>query len=101
LFGSIYRTGNDVRKVSIDGGPSQILLSREVHGPSLSPDGRLLAFFVNDQLDSQVWYLEIYDLTLRSIKRFALPDSTRPYKGISLTPDNRLRWTPDGKGLAY
>jgi eukaryotic-like serine/threonine-protein kinase len=98
----IYRTGNDVRKVSIDGGPSQILLSREVHGPSLSPDGRLLAFFVNDQPDSQVWYLEIYDLTLRSImKRFALPDSTRPYNGMSLTPDNRLRWTPDGRGLAY
>ena len=78
------------------------LLSREVQGPSLSPDGRLLAFFVNDQPDSQVWHLEIYDLTLRSIvKRFALPDSTRPFNGMSLTPDNRLRWTPDGKGLAY
>lgn len=98
----IYRTGIDIRKVSIDGGPSQILLSREVQGPSLSPDGRLLAFFVNDQPDSQVWHLEIYDLTLRSIvKRFALPDSTRPFSGISATPDNRLRWTPDGKGLAY
>jgi eukaryotic-like serine/threonine-protein kinase len=98
----IYRTGNDVRKVSIDGGPSQVLLSREVQGPSLSPDGRLLAFFLNDQPDSQVWHLEIYDLTLRSIvKRFALPDSTRPFNRMSFTPDNRLRWTPDGKGLAY
>jgi Tol biopolymer transport system component len=98
----IYRTGSYARKVSIDGGPPEIVLSREVQGPSLSPDGRLLAFFVNDQPDSQVWHLEIYDLTLRSIvKRFALPDSTRPFHGISLTPDNRLRWTPDGKGLAY
>ncbi len=98
----IYRTGNDIRQVSIDGGPPLILLSREVQGPSLSPDGRLLAFFVNAQPDSQVWQLEIYDLTLRSIvKRFALPDSTHPFNGMNLTPDNRLRWTPDGKGLAY
>ncbi len=98
----IYRTGNDVRKVSIDGGPSVLLLKREVQGPALSPDGRLLAFFVNNQPDSQVWHLEVYDLTLRSIvKRFALPDSTRPFNGRSFTPDNRLRWTPDGKGLAY
>ena len=98
----IYRTGNDIRKVSIDGGPPLMLLSREVQGPSLSPDGRLLAFFVNDQPDSQVWHLEIYDLTLRSIvKQFALPDSTRPFNGMSFTPDNRLRWTPDGKELAY
>lgn len=98
----IYRTGNDLRKVSIDGGPPQILLNREVQGPSLSPDGRLLAFFINDQPDSQVWHVEIYDLTLGSIvKRFALPDSTRPFNGMSFTPDNRLRWTPDGKGLAY
>lgn len=98
----IYRTGNDIRKVSIDGGPPQKLLSREVQGPSLSPDGRLLAFFVNDQPDSQVWHVEIYDLTLGSIvKRFALPDSTRPFNGMSSTPDNRLRWTPDGKALAY
>jgi serine/threonine protein kinase len=98
----IYRTGKSVRKVSIDGGPPQVLLNREVQGPSLSPDGRLLAFFVNDQPDSQAWHVEIYDLTLRSIvKRFALPDSTRPFNGMNLTPDNRLRWTPDGKGFAY
>ncbi|HKR14797.1 MAG TPA: protein kinase [Pyrinomonadaceae bacterium] len=98
----IYRTGKDTRKVSIDGGPPVILLSREVQGPSLSPDGRLLAFFVNDQPDSQVWHLEIYDLTLSTIvKRFALPDATLPFHGMSLTPDNRLRWTPDGTGLAY
>lgn len=98
----IYRTGKDVRKVSIDGGPPQVLLSREVQGPSLSPDGRLLAFFVNEQPDSQVWQVEIYDLTSNSIvKRFGLPDSTRPFNGMTLTPDNRLRWTPDGQGIAY
>jgi eukaryotic-like serine/threonine-protein kinase len=98
----IYRTGNDIRKVPIEGGPPVVLLSREVQGPSLSPDGRLLAFFVNEQPDSQVWQIEIYDLASRlTVKRFALPDSTHPFNGMSLTPDNRLRWTPDGKELAY
>lgn len=98
----IYRTGKSIRKVSIDGGPPEKLLSKEVLGPSLSPDGRLLAFYMNDHPDSQVWHVEIYDLTSGSIvKRFALPESTRPFNGMTLTPDNRLRWTPDGKGIAY
>ena len=98
----IYRTGKDVRKVSIDGGSQQVLLDREVQGPSLSPDGQLLAFFVNEQPNSHVWQVEIYNLMSRSVvKRFRLPDSTRPFNGMTLTPDNRLRWTPDGKGIAY
>jgi serine/threonine protein kinase len=98
----VYRTGRDIRKVSIDGGPPVVLLSREVQGPSLSPDSKLLAFFVNDHPDSQVWHLEVYDLTSHSIvQRFALPDSTSPFNGMVSTPDNRLRWTPDGKALSY
>jgi serine/threonine protein kinase len=99
----IYRTGRDIRKISINGGPPLKLFSREVQGPSLSPDGGRLAFFVNDHPDSQVWHIEIYDLNSDSIvKRFAVPDSTSPFNnGMVLTPDNRLRWTPDGKGLAY
>jgi Tol biopolymer transport system component len=98
----IYRTGKTIRKVSIDGGPPQVLLSREVQAPAVSPDGGLLAFFVNDQPDSQEWHIEIYDLSSGAIvKRFAVPDSTSPFNGMTLTPDNRLRWTPDGKGLAY
>lgn len=98
----VYRTGKDVRKVSIDGGPPIVLFKREVQGPAISPDGGLLAFFVNDQPDSQEWHIEIYDLKSGSIaKRFAVPDSTSPFNGMIHTPDNRLRWTPDGKGLAY
>lgn len=98
----IYRTGNDIRKVSMNGGPPLMLFRREVQGPAISPDGGLLAFFVNDHPDSQQWHIEIYDLRLSStVKRFAVPDSTSPFNGMILTPDNRLRWTPDGKGLAY
>lgn len=98
----IYRTGKEVRKVPLDGGPPVALFRREVQGPAVSPDGRLLAFFVNDQPDSQEWHIEIYDFESNSVvKRFAVPETTTPFNGMLHTPDNRLRWTPDGKGLAY
>jgi serine/threonine protein kinase/Tol biopolymer transport system component len=98
----IYRTGNSISKVAIDGGNSIKLLDKSALCPALSPDGRLLAFFTNDQTDSQVWHIEVYDLsTLSPVKRFELPKSTTPFNNLRLTPDNRLRWMPDAQGLTY
>jgi serine/threonine protein kinase len=98
----IYRTGNSIRKVSIGGGSTTKLFDKSVLCPILSPDGRLLAFFTNDQPDSQTWHVEVYDLgSLTIVKRFELPEATTPFNGLRLTPDNRLRWTPDGLGLTY
>jgi serine/threonine protein kinase/Tol biopolymer transport system component len=98
----IYRTGNSIKKVSIDGGAAIKLFDKSALCPVLSPDGRLLAFFTNDQAESQTWHIEVYDLSsLAVVKRFELPESTTPFNGLRLTPDNRLRWTTDGSGLAY
>jgi serine/threonine protein kinase len=98
----IYRTGNSIKKVSIDGGDAIKLFDRSALCPVLSPDGRLLAFFTNDQPESQTWHLEVYDLSYQAVvRRFELPESTTPFNGVRLTPDNRLRWTTDGSGLAY
>lgn len=98
----IYRTGNSLRKVSIDGGDAIKLLEKSALCPVLSPDGRLLAFFANDHPESQTWHIEVYDLSaLAVVKRFELPESTTPFNGLRLTPDNRLRWTPNDSGLAY
>ncbi|HEV2860549.1 MAG TPA: protein kinase [Pyrinomonadaceae bacterium] len=98
----IYRTGNGIRKVSIEGGPPTVLFDKSALCPALSPDGRLLAFFTNDQPASQTWHVEVYDLAASAVvKRFELPAATTPFNGLRLTPDNRLRWTPDGSGLAY
>jgi serine/threonine protein kinase/Tol biopolymer transport system component len=98
----IYRTGNSIKKVSIEGGDAITLFDKSVLCPTLSADGRLLAFFTNDQPDSQRWHIEVYDLdSLTPVRRFELPASTTPFNGLRLTPDNRLRWTPDGSGLAY
>lgn len=98
----IYRTFNTVRRVSIDGGKPVKILDKSALSLAISPDGKMLAFFANDNPASQAWHLEVYDLNSNSlIKTFALPDSTSPFNSGTLTPDNRLRWTPDGKELAY
>jgi eukaryotic-like serine/threonine-protein kinase len=98
----IYRTGNSIKKVSIDGGAAIKLFDKSALCPVLSPDGHLLAFFTNDQAESQTWHIEVYDLSsLAVVRRFELPESTTPFNGLRLTPDNRLRWTTDGLGLAY
>jgi Tol biopolymer transport system component len=90
----VYRTGNDVRKISIDGGEAVRLFERSALYPALSPDGRLLAYFTNDKPDSKRWVIEIYDLVASArLKRFELPDATNPF--------NSLRWTPDGRALAF
>lgn len=98
----IYRTGNSIRKVSINGGNTIELLDKSALCPTVSPDGRLLAFFTNDQPGGQTWHIEVYDLSALSVfRRFELPEATTPFNGLRLTPDNRLRWTPDGSGLSY
>ncbi len=98
----IYRTGNAVKKVSIDGENSVQLFDKTALGIALSPSGEQLAFFTNDRPDSQIWHLEIYDLaTLTEVKRFALPERTTPFNNVRLARDNRLQWVPDGSGIAY
>jgi Tol biopolymer transport system component len=90
----IYRTENSIAKVSIDGGNSLKLLDKSALYPTISPDGRLLAFFTNERADSQRWQLEIIELaSLAPVSRFLLPEAVVPFNG--------LRWTPDGTGLIY
>jgi serine/threonine protein kinase/Tol biopolymer transport system component len=98
----IYRTGSSISKVSIDGGDAIKLIDKSALCPALSADGRLLAFFTSDQPDSHTWHVEVYDLgSLTAVRRFELPAATTPFNGLRPTPDNRLRWTSDGSGLAY
>ena len=98
----IYRTGNSIKKVSINGGDTIKLFEKSALCPVVSPDGQMLAFFTNDQPDSQTWHVEVSDLaSLNIVKRYELPEATTPFNGLRLTPDNRLRWAPDGSGLTY
>jgi serine/threonine protein kinase/Tol biopolymer transport system component len=98
----VYRTGNAIMKVSMDGGEPIRLITKSALCPAVSPDGRSLSFFTNDRPDSQEWHIEVYDLdSIALIKRFELPSNTTPFNNLRLTPDNRLRWTPDSQNLSY
>jgi serine/threonine protein kinase/Tol biopolymer transport system component len=88
----IYRTVKNVARVAIDGGPPEILLDHQGFAPALSPDGRYLAAFVQNVPGT--WELEIIDIGSRQrVSHFTVPATTKPFKG--------LRWSADGKGLAY
>lgn len=93
----IYRGGGSISKVSIDGGAPVKLLNfsgRSMLFPALSPDGTMVAFFINDGHNGQRWHLEVYNLnTLKQVKAFNLPETARPFNGV--------RWTRDNKGLTY
>jgi serine/threonine protein kinase len=90
----IYRTRNNIQKVSIDGGTPHLLLNKPALYPVISPDGEFLAFFTNDKPDSPVWYLDIYELnSLAIVNRIQLSEVVKPFSGLS--------WTLDGKSLIY
>jgi Tol biopolymer transport system component len=90
----IYRTGNALYKVSIEGGRPAKLLDKSALCPTISPDGRLLAYFAGERPDSRTWLLEVLDLqTLKVVKRLPLPHTANPFNG--------LRWTADGNALTY
>ncbi|HEX8556533.1 MAG TPA: protein kinase [Pyrinomonadaceae bacterium] len=90
----IYRTGNALYKVSIEGGRPDKLLDKSTLCPTISPDGRLLAYFTNERPDSRGWLLEVLDLqTLSVVNSLPLPQTVHPFSG--------LRWTTDGNVLTY
>jgi eukaryotic-like serine/threonine-protein kinase len=93
----IYRGGGSVSKIPIDGGTPVKLLSfpgKSMLFPALSPDGTMVAFFINEGHAGQNWKLEVYNLdTLKQVKAFDLPETARPFSGV--------RWTRDNKGLTY
>jgi serine/threonine protein kinase len=90
----IYRTGTSVMKIPVDGGKPVKLFDKTALYPVVSTDGQLLAYFTNQQPDSQRWHLEVLDLnSLTPVRSFDLSDAVKPFNG--------LRWTPDGQGLVF
>lgn len=92
----VYRQGYDwgvkstIWKVSIDGGePVQITNEMSLQ-PSVSPDGRMIAYFY---MDANAWGLAIVPFEGgEPLKRFRIPPSVS---------SRIVRWTPDGTDLAY
>jgi Tol biopolymer transport system component len=82
-----------VWKVAIDGGESIRLTDKDASDPSISPDGKLIACYYKENLES---YRKIAIIPFEGgtpIKTFAIPLTAFIQGGI--------RWTPDGRALTY
>jgi Tol biopolymer transport system component len=90
-FGDVYST---IWRVPIDGGEAEQLSQSHSITPSLSTDDRMLAYFYMDDSQAKAsWRLGIISCDGKALlKTYALPP------GFS---SQILRWTPDGKALAY
>ena len=96
----IYQRGRGVGKptlwrVSIDGGPSSPLVKTHAMRPDLSPDGHWVAYFSMDLTSERnpQWRIVLASVHDGSFERsFEIPATLMP---------RVLRFTPDGKALAY
>ncbi len=90
----IYRTGGEVRKVSINGGEPTRLFAKIGTYCALSPDGRFLVIFASEGTQQPVWYVDVHDISNgQRVKRFDLPSGSEPF--------NYIAWSPDSSGITY
>jgi serine/threonine protein kinase/sugar lactone lactonase YvrE len=79
-----------VWKIPADGGEPVQLTDKFSTSPTISPDSKLVAYFYRE--DNGTWRIAVAPLEGgEPLKTFALP----------AIPDLSLRWTPDGRALAY
>ncbi len=95
----VYQRGfGDVKttlwKIPVAGGEAMQLTDMRMKTPSVSPDGRMVAGFFMDSSDPQSpWRAGVVSFENGvMIKKFDMPATFL---------SNVLRWTPDGKALAY
>jgi len=83
-------------RVPIDGGTSEQLTEGIAIRATISPDGKLIAFWYNDQRQESRWLLKVIEF-----------EGGGTYKIFEVAPtvqvnwDSPLHWTPDGKFLTY
>jgi Tol biopolymer transport system component/DNA-binding winged helix-turn-helix (wHTH) protein len=87
-----YLTGSwPLKKVSAEGGTPVILNDRWNLWPAISPDGNLVAVWHADKFADE-WKLGL----------ISLKNGGSPIKSFSVpSPEGRIRWTADGRGLLY
>jgi Tol biopolymer transport system component/DNA-binding winged helix-turn-helix (wHTH) protein len=87
-----YLTGSwPLKKVSAEGGTPVILNDRWNQYPAISPDGNSVAVWHADK------FADEWQLALIPLKTGGNPLKTFPVS----SPEGRIRWTADGRGLLY
>ncbi len=80
-------------KVAIDGGPPVQLIDRPSQLPSISPDGKLIAYYYSDEQASNQPKLSIIAQGQGGqVKTIDLPRTVQPLA---------FAWMPDGRSIAY
>ena len=83
-------------KIPVDGGTPQMITEGVAIRATISPDGKLIAFWYNDQKQESRWLLKVIQF-----------EGGATYKTFEVAPtvavnwDTPLHWTPDGKFLTY
>ena len=78
-------------KVSIDGGTPVLLTDRQAHSHTISPDGKMIAY-----------YTRAFEMNARLMIEVMPIEGSAPVKSFpSLGDGSRMRWSPDGSSLDY
>jgi Tol biopolymer transport system component/DNA-binding winged helix-turn-helix (wHTH) protein len=85
-------------KIDVEGGKPTVLTSKYSHTPSLSPDGKFIAYsFWNTDVKPERWEREIISVeTGQKIKGFDIPSSAILWNGAT-----GFQWTLDSRALTY
>ena len=83
-----------VFKIPIDGGDPVQLTDKLSPGPSVSPDGKLIACFYLDETPNSPWRIMVIPFEGgQPVKTFEIPPTVYPWKEV--------RWAVDGRALTY
>lgn len=85
-----------VWRVSIDGGAPEKVTEGMAIRPAVSPDGKLIAFWYNDQQQNSRWRLKV--INFEGGATFNIFDVAQT---VQVQWDTPLHWSPDGKYLVY
>lgn len=89
-------TPHTLWRVSIDGGTPEQLLHELTIRHTISPDGKLVAFWYNDQKGDSRWRLRV-----AQVDNGATVNTFDVAQTVQVQWDSPLRWSPDGRQLVY